>query len=181
MKGKKRVERKIEKAVDKYLGLDLNIKLSNVWQCIPESKSNKVFMSPFVDEIDEIQDNVWLEWIKETFDFECDNVFMISLLHEAGHLATWTDFKKFHSKDFVFSQDETKVCDDISRDLCAHGMANTKAFKDNCRRYNAIPIEKIATQWAVNFYKNYKKDVKKCYNKICKILIKFYKKNGVTD
>lgn len=178
MKGKNKTEKKIEKVVKKLVGFKINVKISNCWQSIPESKSKKIFLNPFIDETDEVQNGIWSNWIKKNYNFE-GNIFMISLLHEIGHLLTWVDFRRNNPIEFIHSQDLITECDKISLDLSRHDLIYSKQFKEICEKYHAIPTERIATDWAINFYRNNTKHVEKAFKNICLILKKFYKKNGV--
>lgn len=178
MKGKAKAEKKIEKIVENLIGFDVAIKLSDSWQAIPEKK--KIFLCPYVDETAEIQENIWADWIKENYNFE-GNIFMISLLHEIGHILTYEDFKNSRPIEFNYSEDLSAECDRISINLCEHGLIKSKEFENNCLNYFNAPVERIATDWAVHFYRTNKNYVNNAFDKICKMLVKFYKKNGIEE
>lgn len=181
MKGKTRAEKKIEKIVENLVGFEVNIKISDTWQSVPESKSKKVYLCPYLDETMKLQENIWIDWIKENYNGFKGNIFMISLLHEIGHILTYSDFKNSRPVEFNYSEDLIAECDRVSMNLCQKGLIKSKEFETNCLNYYNAPVERIATDWAIHFYRTNKSYVDNAFEKICKVLVKFYKKNGIEE
>ena len=70
------------------------------------------------------------------------NIFMMSLLHEVGHLMT-NDDDMLDERDTIYS-------------LLKVGYELSNNFQDYNRMYFHIPAEYEATAWAVNFYRTHK-------------------------
>lgn len=70
--------------------------------------------------------------------------FGLSLLHELGHVKTYYTFTKTQIKEYEENkyQIETTEMDADTRNI----------------KYFSLPIESVATQWAINFIKNHTKE-----------------------
>ena len=98
-------------------------------------------------------DEAFSKFVKERFNFEDDNIFMLSLLHEVGH----------HVTD-----------DDINENI--YNFCKQEKDRIESEIYN-LPDEIMATQWAVDYIKKHPKKVRKMWNKCEKALHEFYAKN----
>lgn len=98
----------------------------------------------------ERSDRLFKEYIKKTFNFDVPSIFMISLLHEVGHAETIKDitFKQF-KKDLKAKNLLIERLEAISKDDPTYDAIFSEYFD--------LGVEKVATQWAVNYYKENKK------------------------
>lgn len=87
---------------------------------------------------DEENDRRYKEFIGE-LDSHCRApVFLLSILHEIGHIMTYEDEEKLDEKDLLYAAIQLKM--DAGEDM------------DECvAEYFRIPLEMEATQWAINF------------------------------
>ena len=120
-------------------------------------------------------DEWFVEFIKERFDYDVENVFVITLLHEIGHyktddeigvaLGSWCDADKERISDAI--QNNFNITEEEEKAL------NWQYFY--------LPDEFSATAWAVKFAKENPEYIEEMWEKIEKALHKFYEKNEVTD
>lgn len=118
-------------------------------------------------------DKMWRAYVKKEFNFLITNIFMFSLLHEVGHHYTMDLFTECQRED------EERAVEKIEKVLT---KSDNKTL-DNALylKYFDLPMEKIATKWAVNYYKRHKFSINHFYKKLNKELKKFYKINGLLD
>ena len=86
-------------------------------------------------------DELFSFFLYEEFGVHTD-IFMMSLLHEVGHLMT-NDDDMLDERDTIYS-------------LLKVGYEATNNFQDYNRMYFHIPAEYEATSWAVDFYRSHK-------------------------
>ena len=119
--------------------------------------------------VTERADRLFKSYVKKTFHFDIPHIFMISLLHEVGHFYTLHTFSKMrleaaHSaKDLI--EEALKMDDD----------------DEIYSLYFDLSIEKVATAWAVDYYR---KNMKRCedfYSKFEKTLKAEYERIGLTE
>ena len=106
--------------------------------------------------IDKRADKYFMEYI-ESLNPEAKNInsTLLSLLHELGHIETWTE-KEANDKDFIFGVLEYAYQDiDVFED--------EEILKDYCFKYFNIPLERSATEWAIDFALSHKELLNK-YN-----------------
>lgn len=98
----------------------------------------------------ERSDRLFKEYIKKTFNFDVPSIFMISLLHEVGHAETIKDitFKQF-KKDRRAKNVLIERLEAVSKDDPAYDVIFSEYFD--------LGVEKVATQWAINYYKTNKR------------------------
>ena len=117
----------------------------------------------------ERSDRLFREYVEKTFHFNIPHIFMISLLHEVGHFYTLHTFSKMRletaheAKKLIEEALEMDDCDEIYS------------------LYFDLSIEKVATAWAVDYYK---KNMKRCedfYSKFVETLKAEYERIGVTE
>lgn len=156
--------RKLESKVNKFLapfGLKSVFGLDFAYLTENEVVQFPVFMTERVD-------NIFAEWLKDTFNFDVPNMFIFSLLHEVGHHYTIDDFD-----DKDFEKDEKRKAK-ISENL-------EKDYKKYSRKYFALPIEYSANEWAVNYFIENEAEVLKKGKELQKAFYHFYKRNHLDN
>jgi hypothetical protein len=120
-----------------------------------------------------IEDNLFNEFIFDRFGYEVKNTFMISILHEVGHhLAN----DEIDNRIYDFCMDEKdRIVEAIK------GLDDYNEIKKLEYQYFNLPDEIMATQWAVNFARNNEFECDVMWENIKTALLKFYKKNGLTE
>lgn len=116
-------------------------------------------------------DKVWKEYVYKTFNYKIENIFIFSLLHEIGHHFTMDNFPKSH-RNF-----EEKMVAKIEKDL-SNSKSEILDRNLNLEYFN-LPMEKVATKWAVHYAKTHKLELRIFWKKFRKELHKFYKINHV--
>lgn len=87
--------------------------------------------------------NVYFENFVKTLNPECKvNTFLLSLLHEIGHIETW-DEDDADEKDIIYGM--LKLTYDEEQGLTDE---ENEAY---CQSYYRIPLEQNATQWGIDF------------------------------
>lgn len=120
----------------------------------------------------DIEDEWFVEFVKERFDYEIKNSFIFSLLHEIGHHKANDDIDGA-VYDFCICEKER-----ISNEMLT---ANNEKSKKLEWQYFNLPDEIMATQWAVNYAKKHPKKIEKMWEKMQFALIDFYGKNDITE
>ena len=161
LKGVKKLDKGISQMVRKYICEDITCKFSPIF-CISD---DTLYYSLFIDE-DCNRD--WSKWLKKTYgtrysrDF---SIFALSILHEIGHYFTLDDFDETEA----FAGKEELI---IDLDADTEAQQTEKRFS-----YWNLPVEKAATDWAIDFYNSHKKEMK-IFCKDCEAFItSFYNKN----
>ena len=119
-------------------------------------------------------DRLWKEYIKKTFSFEVDNIFMLSLLHEVGHHYTLNTFSRMRIK--TAHQAKELINEELGK-LDPSDPAYDVVYSN----YFDLSIEKVATAWAIDYYKANKKRCDDFYSIFEKELHKQYKALGVKE
>lgn len=115
-----------------------------------------------------VEDEMFKDFIRERFDYEVTNPFMMSILHEVGHhKANEEIYDAIY--DFCMSEKER-----ISREMQTANAARTRVLE---YQYFNLPDEIMATQWAVNYAKKYPTRVQRMWEDIQNALTEFYKAN----
>ena len=93
------------------------------------------------------EQETYLKFLKQEFgkDF---NPFVISLLHEIGHIKT-NDDKMLENRDFIYGLLKTNFNNRVS---------NIEEYNN---MYFRIPAEYAATEWAVDYYNKNKEECEK--------------------
>ena len=117
----------------------------------------------------ERSDRLFKQYIENKFDFTIPNLFTISLLHEVGHSFTLFDFSE---KEMKRMKKEKKAIE--------------KALEKNdtdekYSEYFDLPVEKVATAWAINYYRMNKKRCDDFYQNVCNFLMSEYERLEVTE
>jgi hypothetical protein len=131
-----------------------------------DSKDDRVYFSIIVSER---SDRLFKQYILNEFHFDVPNIFMISLLHEVGHAQTLWNFsqKQIQSAHRVKKALEKKLEKNNSDEIYS--------------QYFDLSIEKAATAWAVDYYKNNKTRCDEFYSLFEKTLHEEFKRIGLTE
>lgn len=152
-----------------------------VWDSCPKMYADTDF-SYWIDEeeisyglvVSDYDNEMITKWVKDTFDFKIGNIFVFSVLHELGHFFTIDNFT-----------DEEMEKDTEAKELIEEGLTKlrrkSKKYNEVYCAYFDLPTEYTATEWAVNWILDNKKEANKLCVKCNKALAKFYLRNGVTD
>lgn len=118
-----------------------------------------------------VEDLLFLDFVKERFNYMPINSFMLSLFHEIGHHYTYDEATE---SDIIydFCQNEK---DRIEQEM---QTANTKRKMKKLEfEYFNLPDEIVATAWAVDYMRNHEAEVEEMWENILKAIHKFYEKN----
>jgi len=120
---------------------------------------------------EDISDELFLEFIKDTFDYDVPNSFIISLLHEIGH---------HYTLDLI--DEETNAFCEFEKMRIDEEMENATTEEEikalNYQYFN-LPDEIEATAWAVEYAETHPKKIKMMWNKMCNTLIEFCENNDI--
>lgn len=119
--------------------------------------------------VSERADRLFKQYVLSHFHFKISNIFMISLLHEVGHAFTLGNFSKMEIKTDHFEKETIEE------------MLDADDSDDIYSLYFDLKIEKVATEWAVNYYKENTKRCEDFYSKFVNALRAEYKRLGVTE
>ena len=122
----------LTKVVEKFIGHDCTVRMYDYFCYEPDTKEICITLFENND-----ANREWAKYLKDTFNFTLtkENLFALSVLHELGH----------HYTVDYFNEDEweEQASEKLLRGLT--GSARYQAY------YNQ-PIEKVATEFAVNVY-----------------------------
>ena len=116
----------------------------------------------------ERSDRLFKEYILSHFNYKVSNIFIISLLHEVGHHFTYSFFTRAEKRKAQMEKYR------ISAELAKNDTDEVYSS------YFDISIEKVATEWAINYYKENKKRCDDFYFQFQKTLFEEYLKAGLT-
>ena len=119
--------------------------------------------------ITERSNRLFREYIAKHFHFDPPSIFMMSLLHEVGHYFTYHDFSRME----IETAHEAK--NTIGEMLEADNSDEIYSL------YFDLKIEKVATAWAVDYYKSNRKRCDDFYSKFVKTLAAEYARIGLTE
>lgn len=161
LKGINKLNKNITAMVNEYICEDITCKFNTCFAMAED----RLYYSLFVDED---MDRDWQIWLHDTYgDRYSDDfsTFVLTFLHEVGHYFTEDDFD-----DDV----EKKQALVIDADLDDEETTVSKR-----RTYWELPVEKAATDWAIDFYNNNKEQMKNFYKDVMTFISNFYNKNEV--
>lgn len=69
------------------------------------------------------------------------NLFLLSILHEIGHIETWTE-EDNEQKEIIYNLLQTQFNEN---------ELNDEKLAEYCNIYFRIPLEKNATEWGINY------------------------------
>ena len=131
-----------------------------------DPEDDRVYFSIIVSER---ADRLFKEYVSTHFQFETPSIFMLSLLHEVGHAYTLGTFSEMEMEN---AHDAKKLIE------TALEMSNSDEIYS---LYFDLKIEKVATAWAVNYYRNNRKRCDDFYSKFVSALHAEYKRIGLTE
>lgn len=164
MKGVKKLEKHITKAVYNAVGEYFPCRLAIDFMC--DLMKDEIDFSLFIQEH---SDELWREWLLDTYGEEVRDMVFFSLLHEIGHLMT----NDITSEEWEISQAVKPLISEQLDALEWHSYAWRQKYKE----YFALPVEKQATEWAIEFNKT--DAAQYLYEKMENAILKFYEKNRV--
>lgn len=166
LKGKKKLNKAISAPLVKRFGIT-KARLSDEYCCYFDTES-----ITFKAIENEETDKMFTDFIKERFNYVGINSFIMSILHEIGHLKANDDVSG-EVYDFCLAE---KARIEQEMESCYMDSEKVKALE---WQYFTLPDEIMATQWAVNYAKNHPRIVKKLWVEMSKALNEFYKANGI--
>lgn len=131
-----------------------------------DPEDNRVYFSIIVAER---SDRLFKQYVSTHFNFEAPSIFMLSLLHEVGHAYTLHTFSKLRLKT---AHEAKKIIEE------ALEMDDSDEIYS---LYFDLSIEKVATAWAVDYYKANRKRCDDFYKAFLETLQEEYKRLGVTN
>lgn len=151
--------------VDEFLKpFGVNSDFSSDFSYDPEN--NKVYFSIMVSER---ADRLFKQYVSSHFHFETPSIFMLSLLHEVGHAYTLPTLSKMRIKIDHQAKEAIEEMLDADDDDEIYSL------------YFDLGIEKVATAWAVDYYKANRKRCDNFYLKFVTALREEYMRIGLTE
>lgn len=108
-----------------------------VWVCFKENKED---------------DTLFMDYITSKYNIEIDT-FLMSLLHEIGHLETETE-----------ELSDSRAVDLFMLEVAYDNGAITK--QEYFNRYFEIECESLATEWGIEYYKSHEEQCKELVKKL---------------
>lgn len=118
-----------------------------------------------------IEDELFLDFVKERFNYKPLNNFMLSLFHEIGHHYTYDEATE---SDIIY--DFCQAEKDRIEEEMQTATSNRKIKKLEYEYFN-LPDEIVATAWAVGYMRKHEEEIKIMWEHILKAIHKFYEKN----
>lgn len=138
--------RNFVKEIDK----DIKVKFQE-WDMECDIFENTVYIGkPY----DKENDRRFGEFIKELNPTCNVPVFLLSILHEVGHIMTYEDDEKLDEKDLLYAAIDLKIQSGADLDACV-------------AEYFRIPLEREATEWAIEYAMNHPELMAK-YSWLCR-------------
>lgn len=156
---------KLVEMVDEFLepfGLDSDFDADFCY----DTEEERVYFSIMVTER---SDRLFKKYIKDTFNFNVPSIFMMSLLHEVGHAETLDTLSRAQI-------DADHYVKDILDEVLENTPTNNPDYEDIYTQYFDLTIEKVATQWAVDYYKANRKRCDDFYSIFENALVEEYKR-----
>lgn len=116
-----------------------------------------------------IEDIWFAEFIKERFNYTTRYTFILSLLHEVGHMKTDDDISDA-TYDFCAKEKERI-------DKAMNRAKTEKTCKKLEWQYFNLPDEIMATAWAVNYARKHPQEIEKMWREMHTALVDFYNVN----
>jgi len=151
--------------VDEFLepfGIDSDF--SSDFSYDPEDK--RVYFSIMIPER---ADRLFKQYVSSHFHFETPSIFMLSLLHEVGHAYTLPTLSQMRIKIDHQAKETIGEMLDADNDDEIYSL------------YFDLGIEKVATAWAVDYYRANRKRCDNFYLKFATALRKEYERIGLTE
>lgn len=127
----------------KQIDKNIKIKKSYSFECDIENKL------VFIGSKEYTQDTkLFMDWLCKQKEYTPINHILISILHEIGHIKTYTKAKE-QERDTLYS---------IYSFLNDNNIMSTEQLNEH---YFAIPDERDATMWGIKYYVNHKNECDK--------------------
>lgn len=131
-----------------------------------DPEDDRVYFSIIVAER---SDRLFKQYVSTHFHFETPSIFMLSLLHEVGHAYTLHTFSKMRLET---AHEAKKIIEE------ALEMDDSDEIYS---LYFDLSIEKVATAWAVDYYKANRKRCDDFYSRFLQTLKAEYERIGLTE
>lgn len=131
-----------------------------------DPKDKRVYFSIMIPER---ADRLFKQYVSSHFHFETPSIFMLSLLHEVGHAYTMPTLSKLRIR-----------ADHQAKELIEEAL-NIDDDDEIYSLYFDLGIEKVATAWAVDYYKANRKRCDNFYLKFVTALRGEYERIGLTE
>ena len=117
----------------------------------------------------ERSDRLFKQYVSTHFHFETPSIFMLSLLHEVGHAYTLHTFSKLRLETAHEAKEIIEEALEIDNSDEIYSL------------YFDLSIEKVATAWAVDYYKANRKRCDDFYSRFLQTLKAEYERIGLTE
>lgn len=138
----------IQKFIQTNIDKDIKVHKNNVYEC--EVATKDVYIGNKMYDYDT---ELYIKWLQQQPEYIPINFILISILHEVGHIMTYTKAK----------EKERNVLYGIYAFLNEFNILSTDTLNN---KYFNIPDERQATMWGINFYKNNKIKCDKLLNEL---------------
>lgn len=162
--GIKKLNKGITALVREYICEDITCKFNTIF-CISD---DKLYFSLFDDEY---TNNLWREWLKREYKKDYNknfSTFVLSFLHEIGHYYTIEDFDDDY--DTIVAQKQGLAID--------YDTDSDQEIVEKNFTYWELPIEKAATDWAIDFYNKHFEEMQIFLKKCLQVISEFYAENS---
>ena len=164
MKGVKKLNKQIQNLFNETVGINLPITLGSDFFYYPNKQKINFSIA-----ISEQSDRCFKAFLKNFFNFgifSSEDLFCVSLLHEIGHYFTYDNIDEN-------TYNESKGMTQEILELLQNDPTNDEIY--SC--YFELPIEIVATTWAINWIAENPIQFENLVTKVSKYLCKFYEKN----
>ena len=131
-----------------------------------DPEDDRVYFSIIVAER---SDRLFKQYVSTHFHFETPSIFMLSLLHEVGHAYTLHTFSKLRLKT---AHEAKKIIEEALK------MDDSDEIYS---LYFDLSIEKVATAWAVDYYRANRKRCDDFYSRFLQTPKAEYERIGLTE
>jgi hypothetical protein len=164
--GFRTLNKKITEAFKQMLDDDINIRFR--WSETPCYRCDKNIIEYGL--LEGSKEDIWFnEFIEERFGYKVENTFMITMLHEIGHLMTIDDIDGI-AYEFCLREKERIEAE----------MQKAKTLKQEKIlewQYFSLPDEIVASAWAVEFIRDNEELVNAIWAMCLTAIHEFYAKN----
>lgn len=167
LKGVKKLNKAITSLVHDYITDEVDCKFNTNF-CVLDDVVYYSLMQ------DEMTDRIWALWLAQTYGdrYQANfSTFVLSFLHEIGHFYTIDDFD---DEEEEIEQKKSLLI--VNYDTDTDAEIAQKNFD-----YWELPVEKAATDWAINFYNNHIPEMRNFYTKMMNAIVEFYSDNQCWD
>lgn len=162
--GIRKLNKGITALVREYICEDITCKFDTIF-CISD---DKLYFSLFDDEY---TNNLWREWLKREYKKNYNknfSTFVLFFLHEIGHYYTIDDFDDDY--DTIVAQKQGLAID--------YDTDSDQEIVEKNFTYWELPIEKAATDWAIDFYNEHFEKMQIFLKKCLQVISEFYAENS---